>query len=156
MGVGLTGLSMRLRLARARAQECQFRGARPECRYGLGPQHCGFGVRAVIVAHLAQSLDPESPFVCDGLVVPRGEARRQHRRLVRPDSRTGPYIRIHVKPPSFLQDKLCFRWVEDPDLSRGRTGDADAVKRRGEPQSPEVTIDAIPPRDIPVTRAGSE
>jgi hypothetical protein len=42
------------------------------------------------------------------------------------------------------------------DLQRGRTGDAGAVKRRCEPQSPEVTIEVIRPRDIPVIRAGSE
>lgn len=93
---------MLLRLTRARTQECQFRSARAECRYRLGPQHTGFGVRALVITNLTWASNAEPTFVCDRRIVPRRQARRQGRRFASSDSRPGAYVRIHVRPPSFL------------------------------------------------------
>jgi hypothetical protein len=71
LGAELTGTSKRLRLARARAQECQVRSVIPECHHRLGPQHTRFGVGALVITTLAWVSDSEPAFVCDGRVVPR-------------------------------------------------------------------------------------
>jgi hypothetical protein len=152
--IGSAGI-LRVRLACARAQECQFRGAPPECRHCLGPQHTGFGVRALVITNLTWASNPEPTFVCDGRVVPRREARRQRRRFVCSNSQTGPYVRIHVRHHPFYERNHAPTELKT-ELQRGRTGDAGTAKRRCEPQSPEVTIGVIRPRGIPVTEAGSE
>jgi hypothetical protein len=77
---------MLVRLAGPRAQECQFRSARPECRDCLGPQHTGFGMRTLVITTLTWVFEPEPTFVCYGRVVPRREARRQRSRFVRSNS----------------------------------------------------------------------
>ena len=62
---------MLVRLAGPRAKECQIRSARPECCDRLGPQHTGFGVRALVITTLIWVSNPEPTFVCYGRVVPR-------------------------------------------------------------------------------------